>query len=688
MMLSPSGNAFQRWERERWLGALLAGLVFLLYWLTMAPGVMTDDSAEFQHLCRTLGKTHPPGYALLLLAGRAFAALPLGAQAWRMTLLSVASGAAGVWLLYRLLIRLGLRGWIAFFSAAAFAVSHTFWMQCVMPEAYALNVVFLGALAHMALGVREGGPMARRWLWAGALTSALAAGNHQTQVFLTPALLLWGVCYARAGGLNGKDFAAAAAFYLLGLTVFLVLPLRFAAIPGAIAEGRTPWTEALNLISGGPSRGLFIGFDWPRLVKRVATYIGYHGLQVPGLAGLVILIGFAVALKRDRALLALLIYIWGVTVGYATFFDSSDVYVFYIPAYWVGAVLLAYGLSGADGWQTQRRWSPMCKSALSITTLLSLIIIPPATYFYLPGWIERHGSERLRNLSQDKGNVYYLQPWKLRYTFAEDAMRHWLRAARPGEAIITDWNFYHTALYLQRIERFCTDARTVNVEYPSMGGIEDWRRYLSLRLDGYWPEEFLITSIEPPLAQHCFVECFGAGYRVNTTQHPLRRALRHPIELDLARLPQHRDFSGGALPYWTQYEKYLFWDRFDFRNGVMPDAPDEPAWEWMRGSRLCFRFRNIATDDFHPRAYCLELNRIGAAKRLSFNRAFHRERGMEPYFITFAPEHHGGELDADTWIGGYWPPGRYALYLRLSESDGFSPDNTNRVWRLGQVVLH
>ena len=75
------------------LDAILAFLCFVgglvLYVRTLAPGLLRDDSAEFQTLAYTLGMTHPTGYPVYLLLAKLFTLLvPVRDIAYRVNLLS------------------------------------------------------------------------------------------------------------------------------------------------------------------------------------------------------------------------------------------------------------------------------------------------------------------------------------------------------------------------------------------------------------------------------------------------------------------------------------------------------------------------------------------------------------------------------------------------------------------------
>src|SRR3981081_4634005 len=82
--------------------AIAAGLVFVLYLLTLAPSVAMWDTGEYMAAVEVLGIPHPPGHPLFVLLGPAFASLPIpvsyGARINIMAALASALS-AGFWFL-------------------------------------------------------------------------------------------------------------------------------------------------------------------------------------------------------------------------------------------------------------------------------------------------------------------------------------------------------------------------------------------------------------------------------------------------------------------------------------------------------------------------------------------------------------------------------------------------------------
>lgn len=75
--------------------AIVAGLLIIVYVVTLAPGVTYWDSGEFLSALKTLGVPHPPGTPLYILAGNVWATVlgPILGFAYAVNLLSAVSTA-------------------------------------------------------------------------------------------------------------------------------------------------------------------------------------------------------------------------------------------------------------------------------------------------------------------------------------------------------------------------------------------------------------------------------------------------------------------------------------------------------------------------------------------------------------------------------------------------------------------
>src|SRR6266576_2599306 len=82
--------------------AIAAGLVFILYLVTLAPSVAMWDTGEYMAAVKVLGIPHPPGNPFFVLLGHAFASLPIPVSyAAKINIMAALASAlsAGFWFL-------------------------------------------------------------------------------------------------------------------------------------------------------------------------------------------------------------------------------------------------------------------------------------------------------------------------------------------------------------------------------------------------------------------------------------------------------------------------------------------------------------------------------------------------------------------------------------------------------------
>jgi hypothetical protein len=224
-------------------------VVFLVYYVTLAPTTAFWDTSEYISAARVLGIPHPPGNPLFVILAHTFGLLPLAASyAERINLFAAvtSAAAAGLWFLVaeRWLKGIVHARWARY--AAAFggvlvgATSWSVWNQSTVNEKVYTVSLFSIALV-MWLVVRWGddapGPHRDRWLVLIAYVLALTSTNHLMGLLAVPALVVyvlwtdWRVV-TRPTVLVGIALAA-----VVGISLnYLWLPMRAAQYP-PINEG-------------------------------------------------------------------------------------------------------------------------------------------------------------------------------------------------------------------------------------------------------------------------------------------------------------------------------------------------------------------------------------------------------------------------------------------------------------------
>jgi hypothetical protein len=201
------------------------------YWL---------DAGEFVAASIDLGIAHPPGQALSALLGRLFAMLPLGPLSLRVAIASAAMASFAALALF-LAVETTMRSmaverqWmvlptslgVTFFIAG----SSGWWFQAVRPEVYALQAALTCLILERLVALESDWPTKdlRPLITIGFAMGLALVNHHFLAILLFPALT---PSVARA--LRSKrwlTYTVALATMLLGLSVYIYLPLRATTNP-------------------------------------------------------------------------------------------------------------------------------------------------------------------------------------------------------------------------------------------------------------------------------------------------------------------------------------------------------------------------------------------------------------------------------------------------------------------------
>ena len=228
--------------------AIAAGLVFVLYLITLAPSVAMWDTGEYMAAVKVLGIPHPPGNPFFVLLGHAFASLPIPVSyAERINIMAALASAisAGLWFLIteRIVARWITERWqrlvVASLATLIGATAFTVWNQSVVNEkVYTISLLFFTIVSWLVIEWIEApdSPRADRYIVLVCFLLGLGYANHPAGFLPLPAagvallatrwrtLLRWRLVLASLGAI------------ILGLSAFAYEPIRAAYFP-AINEG-------------------------------------------------------------------------------------------------------------------------------------------------------------------------------------------------------------------------------------------------------------------------------------------------------------------------------------------------------------------------------------------------------------------------------------------------------------------
>ena len=293
---------------------LAAGLVALNS-ILLSPFIGWYDSGEFIAATVGLGISHPSGQVLYHLLGKIFLLWPWGTAAWRLGLLSVFCSAGASALFYLLACRLAralaphpdrplapaLPGWMACLTLA-WGLSLPWWR-------YSLTVVVYSLHLFLILGILWLLSLKKRSKWAGiALVLGAAVVFRPTQYFGLPflaAAYFWESRGTRAR--VEKEIPAMAAFFLLGWSTALYLPLRSALGPALSYAAIEKWPDFVRQVFA-LKFSKFVGTISLSNVQSILGQLGGHLWADLTPLGVLLLAGGGIALFRLRSRLP--IFFW------------------------------------------------------------------------------------------------------------------------------------------------------------------------------------------------------------------------------------------------------------------------------------------------------------------------------------------------------------------------------------------
>lgn len=395
--LEPPQTRWRLWLARWGWGIAAAGLPLIFYLFTMAPTVYGLDSAELTTGAYTLGIVHPPGSPLFLLIGHLFTWLPVGDVGFRVNLLSVVSGTVMAGFLYLILYELIRGRWLALTATWLCAFSYFIWINALATELYALQVAWLTGLLWLALRWRTA---PRSWqLPLFTFLFSLGLGNHLSLILLLPGFLVllfirtkrevnseqlpvnsghhpsvhrtglpftihyspFTIVFPSGSRLSvAQSLFIAAATGLLGILIYLYLPIRYLALDN-LNYARDYWGIDLTtwhgfswMVSGRIFGSLFLGVPWQQWPGEFLTFFSQLFSNYWGLGFLLGLGGLISDWRRRPVLQLALLLMFLLHIGFYITYRVVDKQFMYGPAYLIWAIWLAIGAQRLHEWLSSK----------------------------------------------------------------------------------------------------------------------------------------------------------------------------------------------------------------------------------------------------------------------------------------------------------------------------------------------
>jgi hypothetical protein len=222
--------------------AIAAGLVLLLYIITLGPSTAMWDTSEYIAAAYVVGLPHPPGNPFFVLIGRVFSILPGMSPAFWVNMLAATSAAvtAGFWFLIteRVMVSWLPERWMRVLGGALAALigatAFTVWSQAVVNEkVYTVSLVGVAIIAWLTVRWCDDpdGPKADKILIMIAYLLGLGYANHMAGFVAAPAVAIAVLVRRPATLLRWRLLLAGVGALIIGMTPFATQPIRAAYFP-------------------------------------------------------------------------------------------------------------------------------------------------------------------------------------------------------------------------------------------------------------------------------------------------------------------------------------------------------------------------------------------------------------------------------------------------------------------------
>jgi hypothetical protein len=351
-------------------------LTFIVYLLTLAPGVLYIDSGELAAVQGTAGIAHPTGYPLFTLLGFTWSKLfPFGAVIFRLNVLAAIFVSAGNYFFVRTVAEL-LRCWNVpkpaavsktkkkdaapvavqpaanplhdYIAAAAglgfLAFSFTYWSQSTGVEVYSLHILLLNAILFFTVKAWfSSANTTKDWLMV-SIWVALGFCNHMTTVLVTPGIAILYLLKNKLGPPSLKRLAImAGSFLLIVAGIYAYLPIRSGMHP-AINWGNTHIGEYFWRHVTGKQYQVWMFSSSKAAGKNFDLFVREFTPEF-SLTGLLFMVaGVFYGFLKNKGMTFCLLLNFAVTVAYSINYNIKDIQPYFMLAFISAGRLMALGV--------------------------------------------------------------------------------------------------------------------------------------------------------------------------------------------------------------------------------------------------------------------------------------------------------------------------------------------------------
>jgi hypothetical protein len=365
--------SMKRWLQNKYaIGAVPAVLALVVYLKTLAPTVTFIDSGELASDVSVLGIAHPTGYPLFTLLGWLVVHIPLGLQPiFQLNVLAAILCASALFIFFQcfvVLLSLSFaeertplnqksRAKIPILIAAAtgtltLGFSETYWSEALSIEVYSLHLLLLSLVLLLFLKSQRGGGfsshlevegISSQASWYGfAFVLGLSFANHMTTILLVPGLLYLFFRTHRFSRQAWLKLLYATLPFLLGLSVYVYLPIRAAQHP-VLNWGDPSSLERFIWHVTGKQYRVWILSSTETAIKQFKYFIDAFPSEFAYAPLVLALVGLIDLYRSNRTVLYFTAILFLSCLLYSINYDIHDIDSYFLLAYIAVVVWVVFG---------------------------------------------------------------------------------------------------------------------------------------------------------------------------------------------------------------------------------------------------------------------------------------------------------------------------------------------------------
>ncbi len=357
-------------------------ILFIVYLITLAPGVVQIDSGELAAVASTLGIAHPTGYPLFTLIGYAFTKIFFFiSRIQALNLLSTIYTLIGFIFIYKincLLLKnlnqektverkkkkkvpemiflddkkIKIIGLVGALSAA---FSKTFWLQSTSVEVYSLHIALISVTLFLFLkayyssqnqDLNSSLVKLPDWLLF-AFFLGLCFTNHMTSILILPAL---GYFYFQKFKFTKESFKRILVMlipFFIALSLYVYLSIAASNNPEINWGNPVSWENFKRHVMGWQYQS-WIFSSTESASKQFKYFLSIYPEEFAYIGLILVLVGIYTLFKSNKKLLLFILLLFITCVLYSINYDINDIDSYFLLAFISSGFLLTFGIYQLD----------------------------------------------------------------------------------------------------------------------------------------------------------------------------------------------------------------------------------------------------------------------------------------------------------------------------------------------------